>query len=78
MNLTNQNNTSHVITLHNVVYHPDFSENLLSVRRLWKDSRISTTFEGSNYFKDKATGDKYRFQSTQSGYELHAYATILT
>ena len=78
VNLTNQHNKPRTITLHNVVYHPNFSENLLSVRRLWKDSRMSTTFEGSNYFKDKSTGDKYKFQSTQSGYELHAYATILT
>ena len=26
VNLTNQHNTSHVITLHNVVYHPTFFE----------------------------------------------------
>ena len=58
VSLTNQHNQIHQITLHNVVYHPDFSGNLLSVRRLWKDSRISTTFEDSNYFRDKATGDK--------------------
>ena len=76
--LTNQHNHTHTVTLHNVVYHPNFSENLLSVRRLWKDSRISTTFEDSNYFKDKSTGDKYRFQPTRSGYELYAFAAVQT
>ena len=76
--LTNQHNHTHTVTLHNVVYRPNFSENLLSVRRLWKDSRISTTFEDSNYFKDKSTGDKYKFQPTRSGYELYAFAAVQT
>ena len=31
---------SHSITLHNVVYHPSFHTNLMSVRRLWRDNRI--------------------------------------
>ena len=40
------------VLLHNVVFHPDFSHNLLSVRRLWRDNRIETRFGERNYFKD--------------------------
>ena len=33
------------VTLHSVVYHPHFKDNLLSVHRLWNDSRIGVRFE---------------------------------
>ena len=39
------------ITLHNVAYLPHFHTNLISVRRLWRDSGIKTRFGGNNYFK---------------------------
>ena len=43
---------SHDFLIHNVVYSPSFSHNLLSVRRLWKDQRLKTVFGQDNYFKD--------------------------
>ena len=49
----------HQITLHNVVYHPDFGCNLLSVRRLWRDNRLSTKFREKNHLKCSHTGAKF-------------------
>lgn len=61
------------ITLHNVVYHPDFSDNLLSVHRLWKDNRISTKFSGYNQFTDETTGERFSFDhSPHGGYRTEA------
>ena len=52
----------HEVVLHNVVYHPAFHDNLLSVRRLWRDNRMSTRFRGStNYLKCASTGVKFPF-----------------
>ena len=51
----------HQITLHNVVYHPEFGCNLLSVRRLWRDNRLSTKFREHNYLKCSHTGAKFPF-----------------
>ena len=42
------------VLLHNVVFHPEFSHNLLSVRRLWRDNRIKTRFGERNYFKESS------------------------
>ena len=39
------------ITLHNVAYSPHFHTNLISVRRLWRDSRIKTRFGDKDFFK---------------------------
>ena len=50
------------ILLHNVVYHPSFTHNLLSVRRLWRDNRVKTRFGSQNYFKQANTGLKFRFE----------------
>ena len=67
----------HDITLHNVVYHPAFSENLLSVHRLWKDSRISTRFAGENMFVDKANNTRFKFEHITHGYQAVAHkATV--
>ena len=46
------------ITLHNVAYSPHFHTNLISVRRLWRDSGIKTRFGSRNYFK--SVHDHYR------------------
>ena len=50
---------SHSITLHNVVYHPSFHTNLMSVRRLWRDNRIGAKFMSRNILKCKHTGAKF-------------------
>ena len=49
------------VLLHNVVFHPDFSHNLLSVRRLWRDNRIKTRFGERNYFKEVSTPETFLF-----------------
>ena len=54
-------NTQDVV-LHNVVYHPSFHSNLLSVRRLWRDSRLQCKFDPHNYIKCKYTGTKFPFR----------------
>ena len=51
---------SHSITLHNVVYHPSFHTNLMSVRKLWRDNRIGAKFMEHNILKCKHTGAKFR------------------
>ena len=43
---------THHITLHNVIYHPNFHTNLLSVRRLWLDNHIMCRFDPHNYLHD--------------------------
>ena len=50
------------VVLHNVVYHPSFHTNLLSVRRLWQDSRLQCKFDPRNYIKCKHTGAKFPFR----------------
>ena len=61
INLQRQDGTTHSILIHNVVYHPEFSHNLLSVRRLWKDNGLKARFGDKNYFKCKNTNEKFSF-----------------
>ena len=75
INLTSNKGETRDYILHNVVYHPSFSENLLSVRRLWKDSHLSTHFASTNRFVDKRTGEKFKFDWMSKGYNLEAYST---
>ena len=49
--LLDANGQEQTITLHNVAYSPHFHTNLISVRRLWRDSGIKTRFGSHNYFK---------------------------
>ena len=53
--LTNRKGITETIVLHNCVYCPQFSGNLISVRRLWKDNRISSHFGETSYLRDKYT-----------------------
>ena len=48
------------IILHYVVYHPSFSHSLLSVRRIWRDSRIAVQFDDRNYLQCYSSGSQYR------------------
>ena len=53
--------------MHGVVYHREFSENLLSIRRLAVDSGFKGSFgpdELDNYLMHKKSGDIIRFQYT--------------
>ena len=52
LKLKDANGKTHDYILDNVVYSPYFSHNLLSVKRLWKEHRLKTTFGATNYFKD--------------------------
>ena len=52
---------THTIVLQNCVYSPQFSDNLISTRRLWRDSKISTHLGGINYLKCHETGSRYHF-----------------
>ena len=49
--LLDDNGHERTIALHNVAYSPHFQTNLISVRRLWRDSGIKTRFGNRNYFK---------------------------
>ena len=62
LRLVAEDGSTSEIVLHNVVYHPSFSHNLLSVRRLWRDNRIKTRFGSRNYFKQANTGKKFNFE----------------
>ena len=75
--LTDQYGETHDELLHNCVYSPSFATNLISTRRLWKDSRISSHFAGKNCLKCKHTGRKYYFEFTQKdGYRIEPRACI--
>ena len=41
----------HIIQLQNALYAPSFHTNLISIRCLWKDSRIKTRFGDRDFFK---------------------------
>ena len=57
--LTGTNGKTHYVTLHNVIYHPNFHTNLISVRRLWQDNNIMCLFDPVNYTKDALTGIQF-------------------
>ena len=61
LSLQRDDGTTEEILIHNVVYHPNFSHNLLSVRRLWKDNGLKTKFGSTNYFKCRKTNARYTF-----------------
>ena len=69
------------ITLYNCVYSPHFHSNLISVRRLWKDSRIKTRFGETNFFHDTQLHFRCRFTHdreyvVQSVHHLHNTPSI--
>ena len=62
------------VVLHNCVYSPTFSTNLISVKRLWKDSRVSTHFGSKNYLKCKFTGSKFEFSPDKYAFDHAAHS----
>ena len=56
-----------VITLKNVMYVPDLKFNVISVKKLWKDNRIETTFGDRCYLKDTTHGNKRYYFPGQNG-----------
>jgi len=56
-----------VITLKNVMYVPDLKFNVISVKKLWKDNRIETTFGDRCYLKDTTHGNKKYYFPGQNG-----------
>ena len=66
MKLTGDDGKLHDVVLHNCVYSPHFSNNLISCRRLWIDSKISSHFDDKNYLKCTHTNTKYYFNFTNS------------
>ena len=61
INLKSSNGETHTIILHNCVYSPLFSDNLISTRRLWRDNKISTHMGETNYFKCHDSKARYYF-----------------
>ena len=56
------------VTLHNVLYHPSFTHNLISVSRLWKDNKIDTHFGGKCIFMDRINNHKFEFDHRGNSY----------
>ena len=61
INLRSSDGHTHTIVLHNCVYSPHFSDNLISTRRLWRDNRISTHMGATSYFKCSNSKARYYF-----------------
>ena len=53
----------HTVLLHNCLYSPNFSENLISTRRLWLDNKLSTHMGDTSYFKCHYTKSRYYFHN---------------
>ena len=53
----------HTVMLHNCIYSPHFSENLISTRRLWLDNKLSTHMGDTSYFKCHHTNTRYYFNN---------------
>jgi hypothetical protein len=60
------------IVLKDVAFVPEFSDNLISVKRLWKDNRIKTKFGERDYLK-LLDGRKIGFESCESLYTITAH-----
>lgn len=61
------------ITLKNVLYVPTLAFNLISVRQLWKDNRLKTSFAEKGCFKDVNTNERFTFSTNGDGmYAQHA------
>ena len=56
-----------IVTLKNVMYVPDLTFNVISVKKLWKDNRIETVFGEKCYLKDKMSGNKRYYFAGQAG-----------
>ena len=68
------------ITLHNVLYVPGLAFQVISVKQLWKENRISTKFGDKCYLKNKHTGAKLYFPGQTGslyrvGYVSHSQVT---
>ena len=61
--LRSASGTTHTVMLHNCVYSPKFSENLISTRRMWLDNKMSTHMGEVSYFKCARTHTRYYFQN---------------
>ena len=57
--LVDQHNRTHHITLHNVIHHPNFHTNLISVRHLWRDNHIMCRFDPHNTMLDSSTNTRF-------------------
>ncbi|KAL1506984.1 hypothetical protein AB1Y20_007848 [Prymnesium parvum] len=64
----------HSYLLHNVCYHPRFKENLISVGRLWDDTKIQCTFGSECMLHDTING--FKFEATRD--EKRHYRVALT
>ena len=64
----------HVLQLKNALYAPNFTTNLISIRCLWKDSRIKTRFGERDFFKTK-DGVRLYFSHTPPDYDLAYHTT---
>ena len=73
--LLDQHDKTHHVTLHNVIYHPNFHTNLLSVRRLWHDNNIMCRFDPHNYMQEATTG--IRFPITFDKQYLSTHTTYI-
>ncbi|KAL1530689.1 hypothetical protein AB1Y20_001588 [Prymnesium parvum] len=59
ISLVDTRGKAHSYLLHNVCYHPRFKENLISVGRLWDDTKIQCTFGSECILHDTLNGFKY-------------------
>ena len=53
----------HTVMLHNCVYSPRFSENLISTRRMWLDNKLRTVLGDESFFKCSRTHTRYYFEN---------------
>ena len=63
VSLKSSDGNLHTVMLHNCLYSPSFSENLISTRRLWLDNKLSTHMGDTNYFKCHFENHRYYFNN---------------
>ena len=64
----------HVIQLKNALFAPSFHTNLISIRSLWKDSRIKTRFGDRDFFKLR-DGTRLFFSHSPPEYNIAYHTT---
>ena len=74
LHMVDENGEPYTVLLKNVHYSPHFSSNLLSVRELYAQHKISTTFRGSSAYFTTADNVRIPIALRRHQYKLHVFS----
>ena len=74
LHMVDENGEPYTVLLKNVHYSPHFSSNLLSVRELYAQHKMSTTFKGSSAYFTTADNVRIPIALRRHQYKLHVFS----